>query len=147
MKMVRNKISLAILCCTLAALCFGCANARVVADGIPAPNFPPLESTVTGDCLPNEDPVITFAPNATYTATARKREVSGEVRIFGYFESNGRFSGLQVIAGLPGGLSKSALRAARALKFKPGTSCGQAISRPIKIHYDFPSGQSKLVLL
>jgi hypothetical protein len=146
MSMARNKISLAILCCILAALCFGCNQDLVAeADGIAVPNFPLLESGV--DCSPNEDPVITFAPNATYTTIALKRGVSGEVRIFGYFEWNGRFSGLQVITGLPGGLSESALRAAKAIRFKPATSCGKAISEPVEIHYDFPSGRSKLVLL
>jgi hypothetical protein len=76
-----------------------------------------------------------------------ERGINGEVRLFAYLDWNGKISGIAVISGLPEGLTEEAIKAAKVSKFVAARSCGQAVTEPVQIHYEFPSGRSKLVRL
>jgi TonB family protein len=150
MRPITNRIIVALLCCTLGSMvCYG-GLSLLAGEGasIPALKISSLEaewSPCPGiDSVSYDEPVITFAPIANYTATASKSEVSGEVRLFCYLTSNKKVSGLAVVRGLPLGLTEEAIKAAKRIKFEPARSCGQPTTEPVEISYDFPSGQSKL---
>lgn len=155
----QKRITLALLSCTLGAIVFF-GGKTLWANEVP--NIPPLKISPqeiisleeTGspcggrtDTVPYEEPVITSAPIASYPATALKTGVTGNVRLFAYFEWNGKVSGLAVVQGQPSGLTQEAIKAAKAIKFKPAKVCGEATTEPVEIHYDFPGGQPKLVRL
>ena len=157
MRATPKRITVALLCCTLGAIVFFGGRTLLAGEVV---NIPPLISPqekislvdmlrpcVLTDTVPYEEPVITSAPIANYPATALKTGVTGNVRLFAYFEWNGKVSGLAVVLGQPSGLTEEAIKAAKAIKFKPAQVCGQAITEPVEIHYDFPGGQPKLVRL
>jgi TonB family protein len=56
-----------------------------------------------------------------YTEEARKNGVQGDVRLIVAFRSNGKIGHIDVIEGLPDGLTEKAIEVARAIKFKPAT--------------------------
>jgi len=56
-----------------------------------------------------------------YTEAARKNRVEGDVRLIVAFRSNGNIGHIDVIEGLPDGLTEKAIELARAVKFKPAT--------------------------
>jgi TonB family protein len=56
-----------------------------------------------------------------YTEAARKNRVEGDVRLIVAFGSNGKIGRIDVIEGLPDGLTEKAIETAKAIKFKPAT--------------------------
>jgi TonB family protein len=56
-----------------------------------------------------------------YTEAARKNRIEGDVRLIVVFRSNGRIGHIEVIEGLPDGLTDKAIEVAKAIKFKPAT--------------------------
>jgi TonB family protein len=56
-----------------------------------------------------------------YTEAARKNRVEGDVRLIVAFRSNGKIGNIDVIEGLPDGLTDKAIEVAKAIKFKPAT--------------------------
>ncbi|HEU0179804.1 MAG TPA: TonB family protein [Blastocatellia bacterium] len=56
-----------------------------------------------------------------YTDAARKNRVEGDVRLMVIFRSNGKIGQIEVIEGLPDGLTDKAIEIAKELKFKPAT--------------------------
>ena len=59
-----------------------------------------------------------------YTDAARKNRVEGDVRLMVIFRSNSKIGEIEVIEGLPDGLTDKAIGVAKALKFKPATFSG-----------------------
>jgi TonB family protein len=56
-----------------------------------------------------------------YTEAARKNRIEGDVRLIAIFRSNGKIGHIDVIEGLPDGLTEKAIDVAKAMKFKPAT--------------------------
>jgi TonB family protein len=56
-----------------------------------------------------------------YTEAARKNRIEGNVRLLVVFGSNGKIGHIDVIQGLPDGLTEKAVELAKAIKFKPAT--------------------------
>jgi TonB family protein len=56
-----------------------------------------------------------------YTEAARKNGIEGDVRLLVAFRSNGKIGHIDVIKGLPDGLTEKAIELAKAIKFKPAT--------------------------
>jgi len=150
MRPTANAIFLVLLCCTLGAVVVYAGRALLAGE---VADISPLEISLEENVpcgigrVSYEEPVITSALIATYTTAALKQGVTGNVRLFAYFDWNGKVSGVAAFKGLSSGLTEEAIKAAKVIKFKPATSCGRAISEPVEIQYDFPSGRSKLVLL
>jgi TonB family protein len=56
-----------------------------------------------------------------YTEAARNNKVEGDVRLIVVFGSNGKIGHIDVVEGLPDGLTEKAIDVAKAIKFKPAT--------------------------
>lgn len=76
-------------------------------------------------------------PEPSYTESARKFGINGTVTLRAVFAHDGQIRDLQVIKGQPHGLTKAALRAARAIKFTPAQKNGKPVSMVIQLEYNF----------
>jgi TonB family protein len=85
-----------------------------------------------------ETPVeILFKPRPEYTDDARKARDEGEVLVRVIFTATGTVRVLEVVKGLPHGLSESALRAAEQIRFKPATQDGSPVDSVAVVHINF----------
>jgi protein TonB len=89
----------------------------------PAPPSGPLR--VGGDV---KAPVVTDRAEPKYTETARAAKVAGIVVVEAVIGKDGRVQDVNVIKGLPMGLSEQAETAVRRWRFKPGTLNGQPVA-------------------
>jgi TonB family protein len=76
-------------------------------------------------------------PEPQYTNAARKFHVSGTVVLRAVFSSNGKVTNIRLVSGLPHGLSKASIDAAREIKFTPARRDGQPVSQFIQIEYNY----------
>ena len=74
---------------------------------------------------------------AERTEGARRNCVNGKVLLKVVFMSSGKVGDIEVVNGLPEGLSESAIEAARKIKFEPAKKDGQKVSVSMKVEYDF----------
>ncbi len=81
--------------------------------------------------------VLLSRPEAGYTAEARQNESQGTVRIRAVLSSSGEVTNIQVLDGLPFGLTEQAIAAARQIKFTPALKDGRAVSQYVTIEYVF----------
>jgi TonB family protein len=95
----------------------------------PAPVYRLAEVTVK--------PRILSKPEPGYTEEARRRGVSGRVVVEAVLCTTGKVTDVEVVRGLPAGLSEEAVRAARRIRFEPGTKDGEAVSVRIRVVYGF----------
>ena len=90
--------------------------------------------------LPNEVDVrlkIKEKPKAEYTENARRKCINGNVLLKVVIRSSVKVEDIEVIKGLPEGLSESAIEAARKIKFEPAEKDGQKVSVSAKVDYNF----------
>ena len=80
---------------------------------------------------------ILSKPRAPFTDSARRAGVDGTTRLLVGFSANGTVTHVLVIKPLSHGLSESAVRAARRIKFEPATRDGKPISVVRQIEYNF----------
>jgi TonB family protein len=76
-------------------------------------------------------------PKAIYTDEARQNGIQGTVLLKVVLKSSGKVEVTEVLSGLPHGLSKSAINAARKIKFEPAKKNGQKVSVSMKVEYYF----------
>jgi TonB family protein len=76
-------------------------------------------------------------PKPTYTEEARANNTQGEVELKVLFKSDGQVDSIEVIRGLPDGLTERAIEAARKIKFTPATKNGVPVSIRKSIIYTF----------
>lgn len=74
---------------------------------------------------------------AKYTENARRNCINGKVLLKVIFMSSGKIGDIEVVEGLPEGLSESAVDAARLMKFEPAQVDGRKVSVSAKVEYDF----------
>lgn len=96
----------------------------------------------TGDAPLSADDVTTKAhvlmkPEPLYTEPARQAQVTGNVVLRAVFDADGTVRHILVLAGLPHGLTESAITAARQIKFTPALNEGRPVSTFIQIEYFF----------
>jgi TonB family protein len=80
--------------------------------------------------------VFVYFPPAE-PADKRAREVEGEVVLDVVACSDGKVKVLEVVKGLPYGLTEVSIDAALKVKFRPAERDGQKVSQRIRVHYDF----------
>jgi TonB family protein len=78
-------------------------------------------------------------PKPKYTKDARKDKIEGTVILRCVFASNGKVTNIQVVSGLPDGLTENAIKAAQEIKFKPATKDGKPVSMWMQLEYNFNS--------
>ena len=80
---------------------------------------------------------ITLNAPPTYPAEARTHNVSGRVALTAVLCRSGRVTDIQVVKGLPSGLTESAIKAAKEIKFEPAVKDGEAVSQATQLEYGF----------
>ena len=76
-------------------------------------------------------------PEPAYTDDARNNRVAGTVVLRAIFSKTGEVTDIQVISGLPNGLTEASIDAARKIKFVPATKDGSPVSMWMQLEYNF----------
>jgi len=76
-------------------------------------------------------------PNPGFTREARRNNTRGNVILRAMLAADSTVKHIEVITGLPDGLSEKAIEAARQLKFKPAMKDGKPVSSWIELVYRF----------
>lgn len=82
--------------------------------------------------------MILDKPAAEMTEQARQNNVSGVVRLRVTFLASGQIGSVSVVRGLPHGLTESAVKAAKEIKFQPARRDSILIPQTKIIEYTFP---------
>jgi TonB family protein len=82
-------------------------------------------------------PRLLKKPEPTYTKYARDNEAEGTVILQVVFSKTGHVEYIQVLQGLPFGLTQQSIKAAREIEFVPAMKDGQAVSMWIRLEYYF----------
>ena len=80
---------------------------------------------------------ILSKPEPRYTEEARKNQITGTIMLRAIFAANGRVVGIRALSHLPDGLTESAIRAARGIRFIPATKDGHPVSMWMVLEYNF----------
>ena len=94
------------------------------------------EAVVFGDEVTTKARVLS-KPEPSYTAAARRAQVTGTVVLRAVFAADGSVRNILVIEGLPNGLTERAISAARLIRFTPATIDGKPVSMFIQLEYNF----------
>ena len=81
--------------------------------------------------------VITYRPEPNFTEEARRKNVTGTVRLRAVLTASGQVTNISVLKGLPDGLTERAIEAARRIRFTPAQKNGRAVSQWIVVEYNF----------
>ena len=89
------------------------------------------------DATYNLQPRILFKQKAAYTEEARQNGVRGSVTLSIVFGADGNIYNVQVIQGLPQGLTETAIEAAKKIKFRPAIKNGTPVNVRMQVVYEF----------
>jgi TonB family protein len=81
--------------------------------------------------------IIRKRPTPSYTKKAKKHNVEGTVVLKAVFSSGGKVTNIEVVKGLPDGLTEKAIEAAKKIKFDPATIDRRPVSQSITLEYTF----------
>jgi TonB family protein len=126
---------------------------QTIADEEPVPPFvPPKTATPPADVAsgpgrgggqrepPGDDDrkaMIVYKPEPAYTEEARRKGVSGGVRLRAVLTADGTVADIEPVKWLSNGLTERAIRAARAMRFFPARKDGRPVSQRITLEYFF----------
>ena len=74
---------------------------------------------------------------ASYNAVAQRRRIQGIVRLLVQVDAEGEVSDVEVVEGLPGGLSIEAVHAVRKWRFRPARIGNQAVAGEVEVAINF----------
>ena len=102
----------------------------------------PLPKMVDGERIYTSKEVdekfqILKKPEPRYTQEARRRMTHGMVIVRAILAADEKVKHIEVVNGLPNGLSEKAIEAAREIKFKPALKDGKPVSTWIEMEYGF----------
>jgi len=80
---------------------------------------------------------ILSLPDPVYTSEAARQHVVGFVKLSAVFTGNGEIKNIQVVNGLPAGLTENAIAVARKITFTPAKKDGHSVSQQMMIVYKF----------
>jgi TonB family protein len=80
---------------------------------------------------------ILSRPAPIYPRGARPTGAMGVIVLRAIFTSDGKVRNIRVVNGLPNGITLSAIRAARRIKFIPAALNGNPVSQRVQIEYNF----------
>jgi len=80
---------------------------------------------------------ITFKPEPPYTTKAREHEIEGTVVLRLVLRANGEITDIEVVEGLPYGLTEECIKVARKIKFEPALKDERKVSQYVKASYIF----------
>jgi TonB family protein len=94
------------------------------------------EASLRGEIT--ERAIIKSKPNPRYPPEARSYGVRGVVKLRIILGSDGKVRDkIEVIEGLPHGVTEEAIKAARKIKFEPARKDGRPVSRYVTVVYHF----------
>src|SRR5689334_23188948 len=76
-------------------------------------------------------------PDAVYTFQAAREHVVGTVTLTAVFTGSGEIRNIDVVHGLPAGLTESAIAVARKITFTPAIKDGHPVSQRMQLEYNF----------
>jgi TonB family protein len=82
-------------------------------------------------------PTILYKEKAVYTEEARNNQIAGQVVLKAIFGADGRIGNIQVVQGLPYGLTEQAIKAAQAIRFEPAMIDGKPVSVRGNLEFTF----------
>jgi TonB family protein len=82
-------------------------------------------------------PTILYKEKAVYTEEARRNKIEGQVVLNTIFGADGKMRNIEVVRGLPLGLSEQAIAAAQAIRFKPALKDGKPVSVRGNLEFTF----------
>ncbi len=103
----------------------------------------PEERKVFGSGEVQQSARILETPPAEYTAEAQAAKAKGEVRLRMVVGADGTVKNIFPIKSLGYGLTESAMKAARQIKFEPAIRNGKPASQFITFVYEFSKGKSR----
>jgi TonB family protein len=103
----------------------------------------PEERRVFGSGEVQTSARILETPLAEYTAEARAAKTHGDVRLRLVLASDGTVRNVFPIKSLGHGLTESAMKAARQIRFEPAIKNGEPTSEFMTFVYEFEKGQSR----
>ena len=80
---------------------------------------------------------LEMKPEPRYTEKARREQITGTVVLRGVFSASGSVVNIEVLSGLPHGLTENAVEAARKIKFHPAVKDGKRVATKIQLEYNF----------
>jgi|SRR6266404_1016387 len=80
---------------------------------------------------------ITLKPQPPYTEEARKHEIEGKVVLRVVLRASGEITDVEVLQGLPYGLTEQCIKVVRKIKFEPAIKDGRAVSQRFEATYVF----------
>ena len=92
------------------------------------------------DSIPASDkvkPKFTHTEFAVYTDEAKIKGIKGTVVINAVFTADGKIKNIQILRGLPFGLTEEAVKALNRFKFKPAMIDGVAVSVRMSMEFTF----------
>ena len=76
-------------------------------------------------------------PQPSYTEEARRLRIAGSVVLRVVLSASGEVTNVQVVSGLPSGLSEQAIEAAKSVRFMPAVKDGKFVSTWVELLYTF----------
>lgn len=95
------------------------------------------DATVSNAQRWDYDAKVTHRSTAKYTDDALEKAVSGQVILSAVFSAEGKVKEINVIKGLPDGLTESAIQAAKKINFIPAIKSTKPISINVRLEYSF----------
>ena len=89
------------------------------------------------DATYNLQPRILFKERAAYTEEARQKGIRGAVNLSVVFGADGHIYNIQIIQGLPQGLTETAIEAAKKIKFRPAIKNGTPVNVRMQVIFEF----------
>jgi TonB family protein len=119
-------------------------------DAFKLPDEVPSQPSTAGTTSGSNDPEQIFSPKEVdksfqpvlnplpeYTEAARQKQIKGTVVLRCTLSANGQVTTIQVVEGLPHGLTEMAIAAARKLRFIPAMKDGKYVSVSTQLVYTF----------
>ena len=89
------------------------------------------------DATQSLQPRILWKERAAYTEEARQKGVRGMVILSLVFGTDGQIHNIQVMRGLPQGLTETAIEAAKKIRFRPAIKNGTPVNVRMQVVYEF----------
>jgi protein TonB len=81
--------------------------------------------------------LITFKPEPGFTVEARRDLIEGVVRLRALLKYDGTVEIIEVVQGLPEGLTERSVEAAKKIRFQPATRNGRTVTQSVILEYNF----------
>src|SRR5438477_9196228 len=126
--------SLDLLCLTML---FSITATAAAAQGVTQPAEEKCDGVVYQPKEVSQKAKITLNAPPTYPAGARTHNLSERVALTAVLCRSGHVTDIQVVKGLPFGLTESAINSAKQVKFEPAVKDGEVVSQTMQFEYGF----------